>query len=510
MLTKIKSNYNKILRILFGRTTLVILSIFLQIIVIYWGIRWLADYVFIAFWGLQTMTVVLLVILTNSDRSSEYKLLWMVMLILLPIAGIGLYIINAYQLGNKRLPKQLNEQNEFVSQFVCYEPVNIGCEAGFAQYMYKSAMATAYSSQTLSYYSCGEEGFYHMLNQLEKAEKFIFIEYFIIDRGYMWDTILEILKKKVQEGVEVRVMYDGMCSLSLLPLNYPAQLAKYGIKCKMFSPIYPVFAICQNNRDHRKMMIIDGKIAFTGGINLADEYINKIRKFGYWKDTVLEVAGEAVRGFVLMYLQLWNMDENYRDCYERYIPKRDIAYKGGGFVIPYGDTPYNTDRVGKQVYLNILSKACNYVHIMTPYLIPDEEIKNAIIYCARRGVEIVLLLPHIPDKKYVYYIARTFYAELLDAGVRIYEFLPGFVHSKMMLSDGIRAAVGSVNVDFRSFYLQYECGLYIYENAVIGQMEKDYRETIECSLMITEQNCREYSIIKKLMGRVLRIIAPLL
>ena len=330
----------------------------------------------------------------------------------------------------------------------------------------------------------------------------------------MWDTVLDILKEKVQEGVEVRVMYDGMCSLVLLPYRYPKELKKLGIKAKMFSPIVPFLSTTQNNRDHRKILIIDGKVAFTGGVNLADEYINKVVRFGHWKDVAVKITGEAVRSFTVMFLQMWNVyeKENEKENYNAYL--EDIAFEeplcSDGFVIPYGDTPTRKTEVGKTVYESIVNGATRYIHIMTPYFIVDREFLDTMKYAAQRGVEVSMILPHIPDKKIAYYIARTFYPELLRAGVRVYEYTPGFVHAKVFVSDDSCATVGTVNLDYRSFYHHFECGAYFYDNQVVGKVEEDFEKTLEKCQLVTEEYYKRIPLHQKLIGRVSRLVAPLM
>ncbi|MDE6594758.1 MAG: cardiolipin synthase, partial [Oscillospiraceae bacterium] len=310
--------------------------------------------------------------------------------------------------------------------------------------------------------------------------------------------------------------YDGMCSLVLVPYSYPKKLIAQGVKCKMFSPIKPVLSTVQNNRDHRKILVVDGHTAFTGGVNLADEYINKCERFGHWKDTAVMIKGEAVAGFTMMFLQNWNITEyDCEDKYARFIKTNfpEIAEKNlptGGFVMPYGDSPLDNENVGQNVYLDILNRAEKYVHIMTPYLILDNEMTSALTYAAKRGVEVIIIMPHIPDKQYAYILARSYYKELISAGVKIYEYTPGFVHAKCFVSDGIRAVVGSINLDYRSLFLHFECACYFYMNSVVRQVEEDVQKTLEKCVEITVEDCKKYNVFKRIAGHLLRIIAPLM
>ena len=354
-----------------------------------------------------------------------------------------------------------------------------------------------------------------MKTELLKAKEFIFMEFFIVERGEMWDTILEILEQKVKEGVDVRFMYDGMCSLMLLPYKYPETLKEKGIKCKMFSPIKPILTTVQNNRDHRKILVIDGHTAFTGGVNLADEYINKRVKYGHWKDTGVMLKGDAVKSFTIMFLQNWNITEKDEGDYQQFIRQdfpeiKEQKLNTDGFTLPYGDSPFDDEYVGQTVYLDILNRAEKYVHIMTPYLIIDNEMTQALTFAAKRGVDVIIIMPHVPDKMYAYLLARTYYEELISAGVKIYEYTPGFVHAKCFVSDGVRATVGSINLDYRSLFLHFECGCYFYKNSVVDMVEKDIHDTLEKCQEITVEECRKYNPLKKVVGFILRLFAPLM
>ena len=339
------------------------------------------------------------------------------------------------------------------------------------------------------------------------------MEYFIIDRGYMWDSILEVLRQKAAEGVEVRVMYDGMCCLMLLPYHYPQKLENMGIRCQMFSPIKPVLSTHQNYRDHRKVTVIDGHTAFTGGVNLADEYINRKERFGHWKDTAIMLEGDAVRSFTLMFLEMWNVAKSEK--VEEFDPYLDVIYErekhsGEGFVIPYGDSPIDGEHVGKMVYMDILNTSKRYVHIMTPYLILDNEMMTALKFAAKRGVEVIIIMPHVPDKWYAFVLAKTYYNELLDAGVQIYEYTPGFVHAKVFTSDDRKAVVGTINMDYRSLYLHFECAAFLYENSEIPAVENDFQETLKKCQKITQEDYKKQKSFDKIAGRILRVFAPLM
>lgn len=500
---------------------MVFASLLIQVIILCVTFGWLSEYTVAVYSGFTILGAAVVIYIMNEDINSSFKLAWIIPVLVIPVFGTALYIFVNLQVGTKYIKKRttdiqtqiapLLEQNEQVLKNL--EEADRS-EVGFANYMNHSAGYPIYQNSSVKYFPIGELKFEQMIQELEKAEKFIFLEYFIVAKGYMWDTILDILKRKVKEGVEVRMLYDGMCSLMLLPYKYPEELERYGIKCKIFSQIKPILSTHQNNRDHRKILVIDGHTAFTGGINLADEYINRIDRFGHWKDTAVMIKGEAVRSFTLMFLQMWNITERQQEDYAKYVTTPYVAElqeeDGRGFVLPYGDNPFDSENVGKQVYIDVLNRARKYVHIMTPYLILDDEMVEALSYAAKRGVETIIIMPHKPDKLYAYLLARTYYKELLDKGVRIYEYTPGFVHAKVFVSDDDKAVVGTVNLDFRSLYLHFECGAYMFKDPAVFKIEADFRATLDKCQEITLEDCRKLSPVKRFLGQVLRLIAPLM
>ena len=350
-----------------------------------------------------------------------------------------------------------------------------------------------------------------MIKELEKAEKFIFMEYFIVEEGIMWNTILEILKRKAAEGVEVRFMYDGMCAFDLLPYSYPKKLQKYGINCKMSNKIRPFVSTIQNNRDHRKICVIDGQVGYVGGVNLADEYINEKERFGHWKDTAVLLRGDAVQSLTMIFLQMWDVDMRGVEPYGKYLTKKaDALNEKLGYVIPYADSPFDHENVGEEVYFHILNHAKKYVHIMTPYLILDNEMLTTLIRAAKSGIEVIIIMPHIPDKWYAFAVAKTYYKELIEGGVQIYEYTPGFVHAKIFVSDDDTATVGSINLDFRSLYLHFENGVFIYDNPEVQKVEEDFQNTLAKCHKVTVTEVRNRGILMKMAGQVLRLVAPLM
>ncbi|MCQ4638463.1 cardiolipin synthase [Anaerovorax odorimutans] len=508
-------------KLLFGRTTLLVLLVLFQIAVLIGGFALLDKYIFIFNYILGFVSLVILLYILNARQNASFKLTWIMLILFAPFFGVIFYLFTRVQPGTLFIARRIESTLEAQRPYLAQSPEllrRLETEspetAGLARYIHDSGNYPAYENTQVKYFPLGEDKFREMVKQLKQAKEFIFMEYFIVDKGFMWDTVLEILAEKVKEGVEVRFMYDGTCSLSLLPPKYPEKMRELGIQCKVFAPIRPFLSTHQNNRDHRKVLVIDGRTAFTGGVNLADEYINEIQRFGHWKDTAVMVRGDAVRSFTLMFLQMWDIGEvntpTPAENYMRYdfTPEPDLPCEG--YVIPYGDSPYDTEYVGERVYMDILYNAKKYVHIMTPYLILDEEMITALTYAVKRGVEVIIMMPHIPDKIYAYLLARTYYGQLIDEGVQIYEYTPGFVHAKVFTSDDEKAVVGTINLDFRSLYLHFEDAVYIYKNAAVADAEADFQETLKKCQKITRQDCREYNSLKKILGRVLRLVAPLM
>ncbi|MDO5350714.1 MAG: cardiolipin synthase [Lachnospiraceae bacterium] len=507
-------------RIIFGRTAFVVLFLLIQIGFLLSCVRWLSGYLVYVYGGMIVLTVLVVVHILNENVNPSFKIAWMVPVLVIPVFGTLLYLFVQMQIGTKiiaaRLKVTIEETEPYLKQGeTAAEALRKKSQGmkNLAHYVKEYGGFPVYQGTSVEYFPLGDDLFPELKRQLSLARHFIFMEYFIIERGVMWEEILEILEQKAAEGVEVRVMYDGMCSMALLPYRYPKLLEKKGIQCKMFSPVKPTLSTHQNNRDHRKICVIDGHTAFTGGVNLADEYINQKLRFGHWKDTAVMLQGEAVRSFTMMFLQMWNITERKSEEYKQYLGdfRGDCRQRAdGGFVMPYGDSPLDKENIGELVYIDILNQAKDYVHIMTPYLILDHEMVTALTFAAKRGVETIIIMPHIPDKKYAYMLARSYYRELIEAGVQIYEYIPGFVHAKSFVSDDEKAVVGTINLDFRSLYLHFECGVLMYQNPAVQAVERDFKETLEKCCRITLEDCRRYPFFKSFAGQLMRFVAPLM
>lgn len=464
------------------------------------------------------LQIVLVIYIVNDKSDPTMKLIWVIFIMLLPALGTLMYLYVRLQPGSHKLKKRL-EHIDLKSKRYLLPDQNLYNElqiqdkqvSQIAKYVYDNTGCPVYRNTDVTYFNCGEAKYRALVEQLEEAQDFIFMEYFIIEEGRVWNSILRILEKKVQQGLEVRIMYDGLCSLTKLPIGYFKKLRKKGIKSKPFAPARPFFTTQQNNRDHRKILVIDGKVAFTGGINLADEYMNVVDKFGYWKDTAVMLKGDAARSYTLLFLQMWNVTERTIGNFDRYLDvKIPTNPASKGYVLGYGDVPFGEDRIGESVYLHIINTANRYLHIVSPYLVIDNVMMSSLKFAAKRGVDVKIVMPGIPDKAYAFCLARTYYKELIESGVEIYEYTPGFTHAKMFISDDEKATVGTINLDYRSLFLHFENGCFIYKNKVITEIEDDYQYMLSESRKVSLMECRNRPLYYKACGKLLRLLAPLM
>lgn len=466
---------------------------------------------------LQTIFFLIMIFyLFLCDMDSTAKLTWLAIIVLFPLPGSIFLWYTRNSIGHKanknRIEYLINEtKNKLVQSRETFENPALASSGtdDLCRYINRTGCFPIYEHTETTFFPLGENKFEAMLEELKKAEKFIFMEYFIISEGYMWGKVLEILIEKVKQGVDVRVMYDGMCEISSLSFDYASRVSKLGIKCKAFAPIMPFISTHYNYRDHRKILVIDGNVAFNGGINLADEYINKTVRFGHWKDTAVMLKGDAVQSFTLMFLQMWNISEK-NPQWDEFIALPEKKSRTDGFIMPYADCPLDDDKVGENVYMDILNRATKYVHIMTPYLILDGELETAIKFAAERGIDVKIILPGIPDKKAAYALAKTHYRSLIKAGVKIYEYTPGFVHAKVCVCDDEKAVIGTINLDYRSLYHHYECATYMYKASCIEDIENDFTDTLAKCRIITPETIKKEKLYYKIVGSVLKILAPLM
>lgn len=510
---------NKLLKMLFSRMVIVGALIAIQLVVlilIIWNFSTYLVYFYFAF-ALISMLVVLWIL--NNNSNPAYKLAWIIPILLFPLFGGMFYIL----FGNKHISKKMKQKlsgiyeksmvglplnQEVIDEITALDP-NIAKQATYIQ---TASSFPVYKHTTTEFLPSGEIKFERLKEELEKAEHFIFLEYFIIQEGIMWNSILDILVQKVKQGVDVRLVYDDVGCLKTLPYKYDKTIEELGIKCKVFNPFIPVLSSRLNNRDHRKIVVIDGHTAFTGGVNLADEYINEVERFGHWKDCAIMIKGEAVWNFTLMFLTMWDYLTDTDEDYEQFKPHyyHNHEFESDGYVMPYGDSPLDGEALGELVYLNMLNRAKDYVYINTPYLIVDNETVNALCLAAKSGIDVRIVTPHIPDKWYVHMVTRAYYPTLIEAGVKIYEYTPGFIHSKTFVADDEVAVVGTINLDYRSLYLHFECAAWLYRSSTVMNVKEDFLATLESCQQITLEDCRQVRWYTRFARSIMRVFAPLL
>ena len=506
-----------ILRLLFSRFFVIAILLAAQVALMFAVYFWFADQLPLLLHIQWIFAFAMIIYLFNCNMDSSAKLTWMLIISILPPLGAALLLWTQANIGHRKttqfakeqVDKTMDKLEQSADVYRQIEHDGSGTD-DLSKYLSRSGCFPLYNGTKVTFFELGERKFEAMLEQLEKAEKFIFMEYFIVEEGYMWGRILDVLTRKAKEGVEVRVMYDGMCEMSTLPADYWKLLEAQGIHSKAFAPIIPVVSSHYNYRDHRKILVIDGKVAFNGGVNLADEYINKKERFGHWKDTAVMLEGDAVRSFTLMFLQMWNLGKSDADYDTWLSAPYDVPEDASGYVMPYCDSPLDEYKAGESVYIDVLYRATEYVHIMTPYLILDGELLNALTFAAQRGVDVKIILPGIPDKKVAYSLAKTHYKALVDAGVKIFEYTPGFVHAKVFVSDDIKAIVGTINLDYRSLYHHFECATYMYKTDCIPKIEKDFQNTLAACREVTKESIKNEALFYRVIGPLAKMISPLM
>lgn len=507
----------KFLKLLFSQVTIVCFLLLLQLLAILASLLRISEYFLYFNIILQAISIVTVVIIINRHSNPSYKLAWIVPILMVPLFGGLFYLFITGQMHTKRyfrnlaaLEKEINgkypQSNEIFAEISEKFPHRLP----IVKYINNVSDRNVYRNANAHYFPTGEEMYESMLTELQDAKKYIFIEYFIIGEGVMWDSILDILKKKAAEGVDVRVMYDGMGSMTTLPENYPKTLERYGIKCRIFSPFTPFLSALQNNRDHRKIMVVDGKVAYTGGANLANEYINIDFTPGHWKDMSVMIKGEAAFSFARMFLILWNHISGIREDISLFEPEFDEGEEYSGYVMPYCDMPEDKFQIGEAVYLDIISRAKKYIYITTPYLVLDHEMVVALTNAAYSGIDVKMICPRVADHWYVKAVGYSYYKELLDAGIEIYEYTPGFIHGKTFCSDDEVAVVGSINLDYRSLYLHFECAAWFLNCPVVGAVCEDFEKTLEKCTAVKPEDCTPRNIFKRILNALLRLFAPLM
>lgn len=508
----------KILRFLISRVFWFSLLIVVQIgifAVILFNISSYSTYLYAAF---VLFSLIIVIWLVAKDDNPSYKITWIILIMTLPVVSWFFYL----KFGNKTLPHRYWEK---IAANEAAHPALFTAEEGdtaalleqyprhrvLTDYIRNISGFPAYGGTQVEYAPLGEDFFRQLMRELPKAKKFIFLEYFILEKGLMWDSVLEILRERAAAGVEVCVIYDDFGCIQRLSASYPKELAGFNIKAVPYNPMRPSMDPSLNYRDHRKICVIDGQVGFTGGINLADEYINKVERFGHWKDTSVLLRGAAVRSLTRMFLQQWTLNagsDTLDRPEEEYLTAR--ALPAQGYVQPYPDSPLDHFNVAENAYLHLIQRADHYVYITTPYLILDNEFVTTLKTAAESGVDVRIITPSHPDKWYVHMVSRSYYQTLIQSGVKIYEYQPGFIHAKMCLCDDEAAMVGTANLDYRSLYLHYENAVLLYHTPVLAEIKKDIEETLEKSRLITIEELRSKLRGTSALCALLKLLAPLM
>ena len=468
---------------------------------------------------ISILSLILVLWIVNKKINPSYKLAWTILILAVPVFGVIIYLL----FGQSRVARKMTQDSQTVLKKIAnyfkedkktredLENTDLGAAIQSA-YIRDFAGFPVHENTSTKYYAVGDDMFIDMLEDLKKAEHYIFLEYFIIREGRMWGEILEVLEKKVKQGVDVRLIYDDMGCVNTLPHKYYKKLQEKGIKCAAFNPVRPILNIVLNNRDHRKILVIDGHTGYTGGLNLADEYINELERFGHWKDTGVRIYGQGVWNLTVMFLQMWSVITRTQVQFPAYGPYvyHTEEFENDGFVQPYGDSPLDGEVVGENVYLNMINQAKKYIYISTPYLIIDNEMMTALCLASKKGVDVRIITPGIPDKKMVFLLTQSYYEQLISAGVRIYEYTPGFIHAKNFVCDDEFAVVGTINLDYRSLYLHFECGVWMYQCQAVGQVKEDMMKTFEISEEIPLDWCLKQNVVRRAGQSILRLFAPML
>ena len=499
-----------------GRAFMAAFGVVLQV---YWIVTFaikLNSYYAILSTATSFVALILVFRIYGETYNSAYKMSWIVLILAFPILGVCLFVLFGnegstamirHHLANidTQTDKLLNQKPDVLEHLKKDRRIY-----NQSWYLWKKAGFPVYQNTDVRFYKDTCEALEAQKEELKKAEKFIFMEYHAIQDSTAWAGIEAILKEKAASGVDVRVFYDDMGSIGFLSKPFVKRLQSEGIKCKVFNPVMPVLNVFMNNRDHRKITVIDGKVGFTGGYNLADEYFNLTHPYGQWKDSGIRLEGEAVRSLTVIFLRLWSALEKEKEDLSGFFPEVSCDASAQGFVQPYSDSPLDGERTGENVYLNLIKGAQDYVYITTPYLIIDDEMKRELTMAAERGVDVRIVTPGIPDKKLIYSVTRSYYAGLATRGVRIYEYEPGFIHAKQFLADGEIAAVGTINLDFRSLYLHFENGCLFYNCPAVADVKTDFDELFEISREVTGKYSAKQNVAVRGVQCILRLFSPLM
>lgn len=505
-----KSSGNAIVRIV-----IVAISLLFQVGWILLRVIWLNEYSEAVSGFTSLLSIIIVLRLNSKHTNSAMKMPWIMLILAFPIMGLSMYLLFE-MLGDPGIGKRLNAVRRETAQLLPQAPETLARlekqdlpAANQSRYLLHGAGSPVYENTSAVYYPQAVDAFHAMKEDLEKAEKFIFMEYFIVEDGSSFRELEEILIRKAKQGVEVRLMYDDIGSVGYVNMAFAKRLTEKGIRCYPFNPALPVLNLFLNHRDHRKITVIDGKVGFTGGYNLADEYFDRAHPYGQWKDTGLRLEGEAVRSLTATFLELWDVQSKEKEDYSRYL---DICHSvpAKGFVQPYADNPLDQERTAEDVYLNLISQANESVYFMTPYLIITDEVSRALQLAARRGVDVRIITPGVPDKKTVYAVTRSYYAGLARHGVRIYEYTPGFCHAKECICDGRIVSIGTSNLDYRSLYHHFENNVMLYGCDAVKDIAADFEAMFPQCQEVTEKYSSGRGAMLRTWQYILRLFAPLM
>lgn len=506
---------SKLAKFFTSRLFIISMLILLQILLIILPMIFLSTVFIPLFFVFILFSFIIAIAIINRNNNPSFKIAWLIPVLCFPIGGALFYILFGRTHLNKKNTERLkkavessdgiiNPDNELL-EMIGKKNAHLKREAS---YIINNSRSNIYAFTETKFLNPGSLFFEELLIQLKKAEKFIFLEYFIIGFGEMWQRTLDILSEKAKKGVEIRILYDDIGTINLLPIDFPQQMTELGIKTAVFNPYKPSLDTFLNYRDHRKFAIIDGKVAFTGGINIADEYINRKERFGFWEDSSVMLDGDAVKKVTVLFLEMWYFTTGEKPDFNKYLV--DYQGKNDGFVIPFSDEPLFQELIHENAYMNVIENAKKSVYICTPYLILDNNMENSLIRAAKSGIDVKIITPHHPDKKLIFEMTRANYESLVNNGVEIYEFTPGFMHTKMIISDDLTAIVGTCNFDFRSFYLHFENGVWMYNSQAVTQARDSFFNALSVSEKITPDFFKNVSFKRQLIRSILKIFAPLL
>lgn len=497
------------------RSFIIAILIALQFSMLVYGMWELHNRAAYLFWASGVINFAAVLVVIYGRDKPTYKLTWAVIILGVPVFGILIYFIAGTHFLSHSNRKRLLEAQELNRALTTQSPQVLerlaARSAGHlrqSRYIYAAASRPVYQGTTAVLLTPGERMLQAMLEEIEHAKRFILIEFFIISPGRMWDSVFSVLRRKAAEGVEVKIIYDDMGSIDYLPRSMKKEVRRAGISICSFNPLLPVLSKYMNYRDHRKIVVVDGHVGITGGINIGDEYINLTHPHGHWKDTAVLLRGDAVWSLTVMFFNMWHMITGEDLSYDRY--RSETHAEDDGFVQPYDDCPVDDENVCEWTYLQLINSARRYIYITTPYLIIDDTMQTALCLAAKSGVDVRIITPYVPDKWYVHRVTRSHYARLMENGVKIYEYLPGFIHAKTCVCDDETGIVGSVNFDYRSFYQQFECGVWLYGSRVLADMKRDYLETLASSREIDPAAWRKRGMLTHILELILQLLEPMM